>query len=132
MYKFLMNKSILTLTPVILILSFLAFSCTDYIRQDRNEYERDSSGSLKYPGPFCPTTTFSFEIADSANVEVVVYDLMGIAIDTVIFDNLPPGTHEVDWDSSTFESGVYFYKLWSIAIPSGDTTVVTKKMVLLK
>ena len=88
-----------------------------------------------YPNPFNPTTKIKFDVAKSSPliplqrgefVKLVVFDLLGKEVETLVNEQLAPGTYSVDWDASAFPSGVYFYKL-----SAGDFTD-TKRMVLIK
>ncbi len=87
-----------------------------------------------YPNPFNPTTKIKFEIpslplmkgAGGMNVRLIIYDLLGREVATLVNEQLKPGTYEVEWNGSNYASGVYFYKLIA-----GDFTE-TKKMVLMK
>lgn len=84
-----------------------------------------------YPNPFNPVTKIRFDIPDLVSggdrfVKLIIYDLLGREIVTLVNEQLKPGTYEVDWDGSGFASGVYFY---SLVTPD---FVETKRMVLLK
>ena len=83
-----------------------------------------------YPNPFNPTTKIKFNIPnvsrESSVVRVVVYDILGNEVTTLIHERLQPGTYEMEWDGSNYASGVYFYKLIA-----GDF-METKKMILMK
>lgn len=79
-----------------------------------------------YPNPFNPTTQFGFRIADFGLVRLTVFDAIGREIEVLVNQQLQPGTYEVDWDASSYPSGVYYYRL-----ESGNFTE-TKKMVLIK
>ncbi len=92
-----------------------------------------------YPNPFNPTTTISFSIPQN-NVEtlrvggpdkigatsLMVYDLTGRLVETLVNEKLEPGHHSVIWDATGFSSGVYFVKMtaWNYT--------KTRKVVLLK
>ncbi|MEI7483962.1 MAG: T9SS type A sorting domain-containing protein [Ignavibacteriota bacterium] len=82
--------------------------------------------SQNYPNPFNPTTKIKIDIARSGDVKIVVYDVMGREVQTLVNESLKPGTYEVSFDGSMLNSGVYFYKL----IIDGFTE--TKKMLLIK
>jgi len=87
--------------------------------------------SQNYPNPFNPQTKIKFDIpvnvkGQTQNVKLVIYDLLGREVTTLVNEQLKPGSYEIDWDGSNFSSSVYFYK-----IISGDF-VETKKMVLMK
>jgi len=87
--------------------------------------------SQNYPNPFNPQTKIKFAVpsdvkGQTTNVKLVIYDLLGREVATLVNEELKPGTYEADWDASNFSSGVYFYKIIS------NEFVETKKMVLMK
>ncbi|HEY5533363.1 MAG TPA: T9SS type A sorting domain-containing protein [Ignavibacteria bacterium] len=87
--------------------------------------------SQNYPNPFNPVTKIKFDIpsegkSQKAKVKLVIYDILGKQITTLVNEQLQPGTYEVTFDGSNLPSGVYFYKL-----SAGDFTE-TKKMLMLK
>jgi hypothetical protein len=90
--------------------------------------------SQNYPNPFNPTTKIKFDIAQHTrylhsrgeSVALKVYDIMGREVATLVNEQLSPGTYSVDWNASSFPSGIYFYK-----IKSGDYTE-TKRMIFIK
>jgi murein tripeptide amidase MpaA len=90
-----------------------------------------------YPNPFNPTTKIKFTIpVTQSKVEVSivtlkVYDILGNEIVTLINEEKPAGTYEVEFNSHSGEvrnlpSGVYFYTL------STGNFFSTKKMILLR
>jgi hypothetical protein len=79
-----------------------------------------------YPNPFNPITNVKFSIINSGNVKIIVYDIMGREVQTLVNEKLQPGTYEATFDGSMLPSGVYFYHL-----TSGDFKAV-KKMILVK
>lgn len=84
--------------------------------------------SLKqnYPNPFNNTSNFKFEISKMANVKIVVYDVTGREVQTLVNEMLQAGIYETRFDGSMLNSGVYFYRLVT------DGYSETKKMLLLK
>jgi len=82
--------------------------------------------SQNYPNPFNPTTSIKYNVASSKHIKLVVYNILGKEIATLVNEKQSPGTYEVNWDASAFPSGVYFYKL-----TAGDYTE-TKKALLIK
>lgn len=87
--------------------------------------------SQNYPNPFNPQTKIKFDVPPTvrgqmSNLKLVIYDLLGREVATLVNEELKPGTYEADWDGSNFSSGVYFYK-----IITNDFTE-TRKMVLMK
>ncbi len=87
-----------------------------------------SSFSLaaNYPNPFNPTTSISFEMAETANAELAVYNMAGQKVATLVNGLVGAGSHEVTFDASNLSSGVYFYTLYS------GNMVETRKMILTK
>jgi hypothetical protein len=61
-----------------------------------------------------------------SNVRLIIFDITGREITTLVNEQLNPGTYEVTFDGSNLPSGIYFYKL-----TAGDFTD-TKKLVLIK
>ncbi|MEZ5360049.1 MAG: T9SS type A sorting domain-containing protein [Candidatus Zixiibacteriota bacterium] len=83
------------------------------------------------PNPFSPTTTLSYTVNSPGPVTLVIYDVQGKAVDTLVNTNRDPGIYHQTWDARdtsghSLPSGIYFYK-----ITTPDYTD-TKKMVLLK
>lgn len=79
-----------------------------------------------YPNPFNPTTTISFSIPSDGMVRLIVIDMLGREVKTVVNEPMTAGYHKEVIDAKELSSGVYFYRLTS----SGQTQV--KKMLLLK
>lgn len=79
-----------------------------------------------YPNPFNPNTKIKFDVPYLSNVRIIVYDIAGRELYTILDDKLNPGTYEYDWKTQNISSGVYFYCLES------EQFRVAKKMILLK
>jgi len=79
-----------------------------------------------YPNPFNPSTTIEYNIPESGNVTLKVFDVLGNEVATLINGQNEAGTHKVDFDASLLHSGVYFYRIES------GSFVETKKLMLLK
>ena len=82
--------------------------------------------SQNYPNPFNPTTAISYQLQTKVHVTLIVYDLIGDRVATLVNEDQEPGTHQVTFDGSHLASGIYFYKLVA------GNVVATKKMVLVK
>jgi len=86
----------------------------------------DFSLNQNYPNPFNPTTLISFDLPAAGPVELVIYDLMGRTVQTLVNGNLPAGSHNATFDASQMSSGVYLYRLNAPGFTS------TRKMMLVK
>jgi hypothetical protein len=79
-----------------------------------------------YPNPFNPTTTIEFDIPEKTNVKLVIYDILGREVETLIDKELEPGKYKLNFTATNLPSGVYFY-----LIRAGNFVKV-KKMTLIK
>jgi hypothetical protein len=79
-----------------------------------------------YPNPFNPSTTIKFDISKSSNVKLVVYNILGQQIATLMNEYKKSGNYQIVFSMPKLSSGVYFYVL-----TAGSYRDV-KKMVLIK
>jgi hypothetical protein len=84
-----------------------------------------------HPNPFNPTTTVMFSVPDRSHVRLLVYDLAGRQVATLVDRVCEPGDHEAVWygrndQGDRVASGVYFLRL------EDGRCVSSKKLVLLK
>ena len=79
-----------------------------------------------YPNPFNPTTTIRYYIPNSSRVTIDIINLLGSTVEKHIWERMPSGWHEFEFNASGLASGVYFYR-----ISAGDL-IDTRKMILLK
>lgn len=82
--------------------------------------------SQNYPNPFNPVTNIKFSIPNSGLVKLVIFDILGREVKTLLNDVKPAGNYVVDFNASELSSGAYFYRL-----EAGNFTE-TKKMLLVK
>jgi CubicO group peptidase (beta-lactamase class C family) len=92
--------------------------------------------SQNYPNPFNPTTKISYALPQNSFVELKVFNLLGQEIATLVNQEKPAGTYEVNFSAGSFgdassaagglPSGVYIYKM------KAGEYLSTKKMILLK
>ena len=78
-----------------------------------------------FPNPFNPTTTFSFDLPERSRVQLIIFDVLGRKVATVVDKTLPFGHHQISFDATHLSSGIYFYQL-----QAGDYRAVRKMMVL--
>jgi hypothetical protein len=79
-----------------------------------------------YPNPFNSSTTIWFDIKESGQVSLKVFDLLGREVAILVNSNLSAGSHMISWDASGLASGIYLYK-----IEVGDFRAI-RKLLLLK
>ena len=91
-----------------------------------------------YPNPFNPTTTISYDLPESSNVELIIYDLKGRLVNRLTSEYQPAGNHRLQWQGvdqqgQPVSTGVYLCKLLAVAPHSGGVQYSkTIKMVYLK
>lgn len=64
-----------------------------------------------YPNPFVQETNIKFNVAQLTDIKIVVYDITGREVKTLVKEILIPGKYVVAFDGSSLYSGVYFYKI---------------------
>ncbi len=82
--------------------------------------------SQNYPNPFNPITIINYELQFTNYVYLSIYNLLGQKVATLVSERQAAGYHQVEWDASSFSSGIYYYRL-----EVGEFREV-KKMVLLR
>lgn len=93
---------------------------------ETNQIPESFTLSQNYPNPFNPSTSIRYSVPRESEVSLVVYDVTGREVETLVRGMKHAGTYEVHFTASHLPSGVYFYRLIA------GSTVETKKMMLLK
>ena len=102
------------------------FSYSPIIEFTVNEIPTEFSLSQNYPNPFNPATVINYQLSTDSKVKLVVYDLLGREIRTLVNEGKTAGKYTVNFFAADLPSGVYFYKLTAGSFTS------TKKMMLVK
>lgn len=79
-----------------------------------------------YPNPFNPTTRIMYSIPKVSRVKIIVYDILGNEITTLVNEEKYPGHYNVNFNGMNISSGIYFYRLIT------KSSSITKKFLLLK
>lgn len=79
-----------------------------------------------YPNPFNPSTLIAFDLSRGGHAKLVVHDILGRVVTTLIDDVLESGRHQVLFAADGLSGGVYFYTL-----EAGEANLV-RKMILLR
>jgi len=92
--------------------------------------------SQNYPNPFNPATAIRYALGNGGRVKLVVYDIAGQEVRSLVDGMQGSGEHNISWDSrdengSAVASGVYFYRL-TVAAESGLQFSATRKMLIVK
>jgi hypothetical protein len=84
-----------------------------------------------YPNPFNPTTTIKYQLPQASHVKLVIYNVLGQRVRTLVNQKMQPGFYQVVWDGRNDQgvqvsSGIYIYRFES------DGLTRTMKMILMK
>ena len=91
--------------------------------------------SQNYPNPFNPTTKIKYTIPsnmkrETTKVKLIVYDVLGKEVTTLVNEEQSAGSYEVEFnplaDGKKLSSGIYFYRIIA------DKYSETKKMIFLR
>ncbi|MBL8016135.1 MAG: T9SS type A sorting domain-containing protein, partial [Ignavibacteria bacterium] len=64
-----------------------------------------------YPNPFNPKTNIKFQISESSDVKLIIYNTLGKEINSYNFGNIKPGVYMINWNAENLASGMYFYSV---------------------
>jgi len=92
------------------------------------EPELPSEIALKqnYPNPFNPTTVIEYQLPQSAQVRLQVFDMAGRQVAELVNEQVSAGTHTLSFDAANLSSGVYMYRL------QAGSTLLTRKLTVVK
>lgn len=79
-----------------------------------------------YPNPFNPSTQIRYDIPETSNVVIKVYDITGRLVQTLVNELKTPGRYSTTFRADNLASGVYLYR-----IEAGSYTKV-QRMLLIK
>jgi hypothetical protein len=84
-----------------------------------------------YPNPFNPTTTITYKLPEQREVTLIVYNILGQVVKSLVQNVQPAGSYDVRWDGTNdhgmgVSSGVYIYRL------KAGSFVQSRKMMMLR
>jgi hypothetical protein len=85
-----------------------------------------------FPNPFNPITTISYQVPDLSYVSIIIYNVLGEKLETLINLQHGPGIHEIVFDGSKYSSGVYYYQMMARSLNGSISYNQVKKMMLIK
>jgi hypothetical protein len=90
-----------------------------------------TSLGASFPNPFNPATTIPFTLAEAGEVQIVIYDVRGERVHTLVREVRDPGHHRVVWNGRDqsgrpVASGVYVYRLVT------TSHLAARKMLLIR
>jgi hypothetical protein len=82
--------------------------------------------SQNYPNPFNPSTTIRYALPEASDVRIIVYNILGQRIRTLVDGRREAGSHSVVFDASDLAGGAYIYEL------RAHDQRITRTMMLVK
>jgi hypothetical protein len=87
--------------------------------------------SQNYPNPFNPETNIAYNINKKADVSLVIYNMLGQKVRTLVNESKTAGSHNITWNGKNengiqVPSGIYFYQLKT------NAQTAMEKMVMVK
>ncbi|MCX6122882.1 MAG: T9SS type A sorting domain-containing protein [Ignavibacteriales bacterium] len=79
-----------------------------------------------YPNPFNPSTMIKYQLPQMSNVTLLVYDILGREVTTLVHETKKAGYYSVEFNAASLPSGIYFYKL------TAGKSAQTKQMILVR
>jgi len=104
----------------------MAFGLATAIGDEPGAMPTEFALEQNYPNPFNPATTIRYALPQESRVSLVVYNLVGQQVATLVEETQSPGYHAVTFNAEGIPSGVYLYRL------SAAGTTFSRKMILLK
>jgi hypothetical protein len=109
-----------------ILLLFLLLGGTSAVTTPELSVPKEMALQQNYPNPFNPETTIEFSVQKAGPVKLVVYDLLGHEVKTLIDENRQPGHYKINFQAFDLASGLYIYQLET------DNHREQKRMMLLK
>jgi hypothetical protein len=85
-----------------------------------------------YPNPFNPITTLHYQLPQDSRVRIVVYDVLGREVRTLVDEVKLAGSYAVQFDAKQIASGPYFCRMVAEPVSGGKGYVAVKKLMVLK
>jgi hypothetical protein len=95
------------------------------------KYENPGHIQSIFPNPFLTSTRICFSLKERCNVLIRIYNVSGQEIQTLVNEIREKGLHEVRWQASDINSGVYFCRIETMS-PKGSYQSDTRKVLLIR
>lgn len=104
----------------------VTFTVPEKTSAEGEELPTEVSLSQNYPNPFNPRTTIEYALPEAGDVSLIVYDMLGREVTTLLEGLQAAGRHTVNFDANHLSNGTYVYRLVS------PSKTITRTMVLVK
>jgi glucose/arabinose dehydrogenase len=106
----------------------------EYSRMVEADFGAVSNYELKqnFPNPFNPSTVIQYNVPEESNIQIVIYNSLGIQIDIIENGTEHSGFYEKTWNAERFASGIYYAKITAQSASSGKIYSNVIKMLYVK
>jgi len=126
--------------PEITVNAILKVEMEDYssesesvdFQDDYNSIPSDFNLDQNYPNPFNPVTSIRYALPFESKIKIMIINILGEFIITLVDELKPAGTYTVNWDARNFPSGVYFYRIEALLSDGSKPFTQVRKMILMK
>lgn len=94
--------------------------------RESNDVPKSFALFQNYPNPFNPATVIRYDVPRTAQVTLVIYDMLGRVVARLVNARKTPGTYTVDFDGSGLTSGAYIVRM------SAEGYVGSRKILIVK
>jgi hypothetical protein len=85
-----------------------------------------------YPNPFNPSTIIRYDVPANADVKIVIYDILGREVNTLVNGVQVAGRYSITWNASGLATGVYIYRMEGRPADGAKAFTSVKKLLLMK
>jgi hypothetical protein len=107
------------------------FEYSEVVEVDFESLPVEYTLSQNFPNPFNPNTKISFTLPVESGVTIKVFNVIGEEINNAVIGTFGAGIHNIEFNASNLNSGVYFYSLEATGTDGSNFSEV-KKMMLTK
>jgi FlgD Ig-like domain/Glucose / Sorbosone dehydrogenase len=101
------------------------------VRQQQ-EIAQTFSLDQNYPNPFNPSTAIRFTLQKAGTVSLIVYNVLGQNVRTLVSGRISAGEHEVNWNGTDSHGNIAGSGVYLCRLSDGTGLSITRKMILMK
>lgn len=104
----------------------LRLGTEEAVSSPKEEIPEEFALEQNYPNPFNPVTVISYQLPESSEVTLEVFNMLGQRVTTLVNETQEAGRYEVSFDASQLSSGAYLYRI------QADDFIETRQMMFVK
>lgn len=118
-------------------LNIIAVPLANGVEKDNNLLPNKFDLGNNYPNPFNPSTSIKFAIEKTSATTIVVYDILGKKVSTLVSEEMTPGYYTVTWNGTdergvAVGTGIYYVRMNAVPVNEGQAFTAVQKIMLMK